>query len=206
MRAVIRACLLVLILVSAATAQQQEPNELSKPPTVTPPPSALPPLPAWVDEMVKKQFGGEFSVVDDFYPAVVTADLDSDQVEDCVIVGRSKNPLVDQRNLGYKVVDPYNGYFGFGDVKVTWNFNMQDPLRNRFLLVIHGSGADAWRAEKPKAKFVLVNIPFDRLGLTRIEYKKKTINALSTEETSVLSSVVFWNGKKYRWEPNQALP
>ena len=205
MRAVIRPFLLVLILISATTAQQ-EPKEPTKPPTVTPPPSAFPPTPAWVDEMAKKQFGPEFSVVEDFYPPVLTADLDGDGVEDCVIVARSKNPLVDQQNHGYKVVDPYNGYFGFSDVKVTWNFNMQDPLRNRFLLVIHGAGADAWRAETPKAKFVLVNIPFDRLGLTRIEYKKKTINALSTEETSVLTSVVFWNGKKYRWEPNQAVP
>lgn len=205
MRAVIRACLLVLILVSAATAQQES-KEPTKPPTVTPPPSASPPLPAWVDEMVKKQFGPEFSVVDDFAPALITVDLDGDQVEDCVIVGRSKNPLVDQRDYGFKVLDPHNAYFGFGNPKITWDFNMRDPLRNRFLLVIHGAGAEAWRAAAPKAKFVLINIPFDRLGLTRIEYKKKTINALSTEETSVLSSVVFWNGKKYRWEPNQALP
>lgn len=205
MRAVIRACLLVLILVSATTAQQES-KEPTKPPTVTPPPSALPPTPAWVDEMVKKQFGPEFSVVDDFAPALITVDLDGDQVEDCVIVGRSKNPLVDQRDYGFKVLDPHNAYFGFGNPKITWDFNMRDPLRNRFLLVIHGAGTEAWRAAAPKAKFVLINIPFDRLGLTRIEYKKKTINALSTEETSVLSSVVFWNGKKYRWEPNQALP
>ncbi|MGH9649951.1 MAG: hypothetical protein ACRD3I_05715 [Terriglobales bacterium] len=196
-------CLFLLFLLTPGAIPQQQPQEPAKPPTVTPPPKAAPPLPAWVDELVKKQFGPEFSVVADFYPAVVTADLDGDQVEDCVIVGRSKNPLLDQQNHGYKVVDPHTAYFGFGDVKVTWEFNMRDPERNRFLLVIHGAGADTWRAATPKAKFVLVNIPFDRLGLTRIPYKKKTINALSTEETTILTSVVFWNGKKYRWEPNR---
>ncbi len=198
-------CLVIFFLLIPGVVSQQEPSEAAKPPTVTPPPKAMPPPPPWVDELVKKQFGPEFSVVADFYPPLVTADLDGDQVEDCVIVGRSKNPLLEEKQYGYKVADPHNAYFGFGNVKITWEFNMRDPQRNRFLLVIHGAGADTWRADTPKAKFVLVNIPFDRLGLTRIPYKKKTINALSAEETTVLTSVVFWTGKKYRWEPNRVL-
>jgi len=166
------------------------------------PPPAAKVIPPALIELVKKQFGPAHSVVDDFTPVLLTGDLNGDGVEDAVIVGRSKNPLVDAKEFGYKVLDPHHAYFGFSDPKVTYEFNLRDPLRNRFLLVIHGAGADAWRADTPQGKFVLINVPFDRLAIGRILVKKKVMSAISAEESSVLTSAVYWDGKKYKWEPD----
>ncbi|MCI0354519.1 MAG: hypothetical protein L0099_05695 [Acidobacteria bacterium] len=179
---------LLVALLAASTAQQ------------APPPARV--LPPQLIELVKKQFGPAYSVVDDFAPVLLTADLNGDGVEDAVIVGRCKNPLVDAKQFGYRVLDPHHAFFGFGDPKVTYEFNLRDPLRNRFLLVIHGAGEEGWRAATPKEKFVLINVPFDRLTLGRILVKKKILLAISAEETSILTSAVYWDGKKYKWEPN----
>lgn len=166
------------------------------------PPPAPRVIPPALIELVKKQFGPTYTVVDDFTPVLLTGDLNGDSVEDAVIVGRCKNPLVDAQGFSYKVLDPHHAYFGFSDPKVTYEFNLRDPMRNRFLLVIHGAGEDAWRAATPQAKFVLINVPFDRLGIGRILVKKKVLRAISAEETSILTSAVYWDGKKYKWEPN----
>ena len=166
------------------------------------PPPAPRVIPPALIELVKKQFGPAYTVVDDFSPVLLTGDLNGDGVDDAVIVGRCKNPLVDAQEFSYKVLDPHHAYFGFSDPKVTYEFNLRDPMRNRFLLVIHGAGEDAWRAATPQAKFVLINVPFDRLGIGRILVKKKVLRAISAEETSILTSAVYWDGKKYKWEPN----
>ncbi len=187
MRAAIVMLVLGALLVMGA-AQQPPPEPRVIPPALT--------------ELVKKQFGSCHTVVDDFSPVLLTGDLNGDSVDDAVIVGRCKNPLVDAQEFGYRVVDPHHAYFGFSDPKVTYEFNLRDPMRNRFLLVIHGAGPDAWRAAAPKEKFVLINVPFDRLGIGRILIKKKVLWAISAEETSILTSAVYWDGKKYKWEPN----
>jgi hypothetical protein len=181
--------LLLVVLFTAGIAQQQAP----------PPPRVLPPA---LLELVKTQFGPAYKVVDDFTPVFLTGDLNADGFEDAVIVGRCKNPMIDAKQFNYRVLDPHHSYFGFGDPKVTYEFNLRDPLRNRFLLVIHGAGQEGWRAAAPKEKFVLINIPFDRLALGRILIKKKVMLAISAEETSILTSAVYWDGKKYKWEPN----
>ncbi len=184
---------LLLIVLGASVA-------MSAPQGAPPPPNLIP---QELKDLVKKQFGPAHTVVDDFTPVLLTGDLNGDGVEDAVIVGRSKNPLVDAQGFSYKVQDPHHAYFGFGDPKITYEFNLRDPLRNRFLLVIHGVGPEAWRAATPKQKFVLINVPFDRLSLSRILIKKKVIVAISAEETSILTSAVYWDGKKkYKWEPN----
>lgn len=186
-----RVAIVVLVLgaLVATGAAQQAP----------PPPRFVPPQ---LTELVKKQFGPAYTVVDDFTPVLLTGDLNGDGVEDAVIVGRCKNPLVDAKEFSYRVLDPHHAYFGFSNPNVTYEFNMRDPLRNRFLLVIHGAGEEGWRAATPKEKFVLINVPFDRLALGRILIKKKVIRAISAEETSILTSAIYWDGKKYKWEPN----
>lgn len=176
------------VLLAAGAAQQ------------APPPARV--IPPALIELVKKQFGPAYTVVDDFTPVLLTGDLNGDGVEDAVIVGRSKNPLVNAKEFSYRVLDPHHAYFGFGDPKETYQFNMRDPQRDRFLLVIHGAGEQGWRSANPKEKFVLINIPFDRLAIGRILMKKKVIQAISAEETSILTSAVYWDGKKYKWEPN----
>lgn len=158
-------------------------------------------LPADLAEVVKKQFGTTFTIANDFPTPLLLADLDGDGIEDAVIVARSKKPPHD--DLGYKLIDPYDEYFGMGDPRITVQLTSQDPDRTKYLLIIHGIGAEGWRAATPKAKFVVINLPFDRLGVERMSLtKKKTVTAISAEETSMMTSNVFWNGKKYKWEPN----
>lgn len=186
-------CAVMCLLVVLSAAQQPAP--------------AMAPLPAGVDEAVKRQFGDNFTVVGDFATPVFTADFDGDSVEDVVVVARVQKPaqiLADAELLNYKVLDPHHTYFGFGDPKVTAGFNV-DEERSKTLLVIHGSGKEAWRAAAPKAKFALINVPFDRLGVVRMKFKKKVVTAITADETRVMSSLLYFDGKKYRWEPNQAV-
>jgi hypothetical protein len=168
-------------------------------------------------ELVKQQFGPCFEIANERsavkvnylhpYPSKETswvtflaADLDGDGVEDAVIVARCKTPLAGEVSHNYKVIDPYYTNYGYGNPKVTAQFNAADPNRQNLVLVIHGSGKEAWRASAPKAKFVIINLPFDSLSLSQITYRKHAVTALSLIEAEQdLSSAVFWDGKKYRW-------
>jgi hypothetical protein len=84
-----------------------------------------------------------------------------------------------------------------------------DPRQNHALLVIFGSGPQAWRASAPKAKFVLLNVPFDSIEVGRMLVKKKKppINVIKAVEAQVMESSVFWDAKKkrWRWEPGNTL-
>ena len=69
------------------------------------------------------------------------ADLDGDGIEDIVIPARCTNPMMDQAENSFVVVDPYNSFFGYGNPKVTTQFASEDPDRRGYsLLVIHGAG------------------------------------------------------------------
>ena len=48
---------------------------------------------------------------------------------------------------------------------------------------------------------MIINLPFDNLALTQTSLKKKTRTAIATEEGGLGGSVVFWDGKRYRYEP-----
>ena len=69
---------------------------------------------------MRKEFGDNCSLLAG--PPQFVADLDGDGVEDLVIAARCKNPLADQAEYGFRVVDPYNSFLGYGDVKVTSTF------------------------------------------------------------------------------------
>ena len=85
-------------------------------------------------------------------------------VEDIVIPARRTNPMMDQMEDSFVVVDPSNSYFGYGNPKITTQFSSDDPERRGYsLLVIHGAGTDAWRSASPKAKFLIVNLPFKQV-------------------------------------------
>jgi len=178
---------------------------------------AAPPASQFADlqQLVTKQFGPDFILVTSFpsyeprdagkplmSSPLVTGDFDGDGIEDAVIVATCKNPLLGEQAFHYKVVDPYDAYFGWSDPKVTVEFGSQDPSRRRFLLVIHGSGSEGWRSATPKSKFVIINLPFDRLTVSRMTVKKKAVSAINAEESGGMVSVIFWDGKKYRWEPS----
>lgn len=155
------------------------------------------------NDFVQKQFGATCRF-DETSNLVSTADLDGDGVEDAVIVAHCKNPLIDEAEHNFKVLDPYNAFFGYSDPKVTSQFQSEDPgSRGRVLLVIHGAGDAAWRTNEPKAKFVIINLPFKQIGVKRLMLKKKPVAAIFAEESGgeQTNSALFWNGKKYRYQP-----
>lgn len=154
------------------------------------------------NEFIQKQFGATCTMLAG--PPTYTADLDGDGTEDAVIVAKCTNPLMDETENNFTVIDPYNSFFGYGDTKATSQFASEDPLaRGRVLLIIHGAGAEAWHSDTPKAKFVIINLPFKQIAVKKLMVKKKPVMAIYAEETSAdqMTSTIFWDGKKYRYQP-----
>jgi hypothetical protein len=162
------------------------------------------PSPAFAvdNDFVQKEFGSTCTLMPG--PPVLTGDLDGDGIEDAVIVAKCKNALVDQGENNFLVVDPYYAFFGYGNTRITTQFASEVPeQRGISLLVIHGAGPEAWRSATPKAKFVIINMPFKQIGLKKMVLKKKSVMALYIEETGAdqMTSAIFWDGKKYRYVP-----
>jgi hypothetical protein len=176
-----RSLLLVVVLVGAlaAVAAQQAP---------------APPLDA--QQVCTHEFGEQFKLDPKFAP--LTADLDGDGQEDLILVATAKNPLSGELEYHYRAIDPYDGYFGWGNAKDTIQFSATNVGATRYVLVVHN-----WRA--PKEKFVIINLPFDSLEVGRMAIKKKkktTVNTIHAVEIGGLGSDVYWDGKKYKWEPS----
>ena len=181
-----RFLILGLALTSIALAQQ------------TPPPSTS----AVDDDFIQKQFGSTCKLMPG--PPQLKADLDGDGIEDLIVAGHCTNPLADQAEDNFTVIDPYNAFYGYGNTKITTQFASEDPAtRGLVLLVIHGVGPEAWRAAAPKAKFVIINLPFKQIAVKKLSVKKKTVMAIYAEETGGdrMTSATFWDGKKYRYQP-----
>lgn len=154
------------------------------------------------NDFVHKQFGKEFTIIPEI--GAMFGDLDGDGVEDAVIAARCKNPLLDQAEHDYTVIDPYYTFYGYGDPKLTTTFTEGDPRRRGLVvLIIHGVGAEAWRSEKPKSKYVVINLPYRAVSVRKMKLGKKTVQAVYTEEDNDLgeSSALVFDGKKYRYVP-----
>ncbi len=155
------------------------------------------------NDFVHQAFGDTCSLESGWTPIV--ADLNDDGVDDAVIVARCKNPLVDQAEKSYKVIDPMDSFFGYGNPAVTTGFAPDDPkLRGLDILVIHGSGPGAWHSATPQAKFVIINVPVRTVSLKKMKVRrKKIVSAIYVEEAGgdQMTSVIFWDGRKYRYEP-----
>ena len=187
----------LIVASSSAVASQSKKN----PPP--PPPAHAKVSVAGCDQRLRAQrFGDNCSLLAG--PPQFVADLDDDGVDDLVIAARCKNPMADRNEYSFVVADPYNSFMGFGQVKVTSTFASDEPQRRGVsLLIVHGTGKDAWRAQTPKAKFLLINLPFKTLTVKKYEYKKRTILGIYMEEQGEgesTSSVLFWDGKKYHYE------
>jgi hypothetical protein len=179
--------ILVSITLSILTLAQQ-----------TPPPSTS----TVDDDFIQKQFGSTCKLMPG--PPQLKADLDGDGIEDLVVAGHCTNPLADQAENNFTVIDPYNQFYGYGNTKITTQFASEDPAaRGLVLLIIHGAGPEAWRAATPKAKFVIINLPFKQIAVKKLSVKKKTVMAIYAEETGGdrMTSTTFWDGKKYRYQP-----
>lgn len=171
--------------------------------------SPAPAGPADLATLVKQQFGTTFALQPKFPTPLITADFDGDGVEDAVIVATSAEPFPDSYAFKYTVVDPYNSYFGLGNPAISAAFSTVDPTRNHDLLVILGAGPEGWRSATPKAKFVMINVPFDDIAVGRMLIKrdKPPIFVIRTRESQLLDSSVFWDAKKkrWRWQPGDTL-
>jgi hypothetical protein len=186
MQSLLRLVLVSIALSSLALAQQAAPSPSS---TVD-------------DDFIQKQFGSTCKLMPG--PPQLKADLDGDGVEDLVVAARCTNPLADQAEDNFAVIDPYNQFYGYGNTKITTQFASEDPaVRGLVLLIIHGAGPDAWRAATPKAKFVIINLPFRQIAVKKLSVKKKMVMAIYAEETGGdrMTSATFWDGKKYRYQP-----
>jgi hypothetical protein len=162
---------------------------------------------------VQKHFGADFSVAtkrtastvrylkpqSDPWTPFLTGDFDEDGIEDAAIVTRSKSPLAGRDEFGYKVIDPYFEYFGYGDPKITSTMSSDNPDEGHIVLIVQ-----SWRAEAPKAKWAVLNLPFDNLSLTKTKLgKKKLITALKLEQREMPASLLFLDGKKWKWRDTQ---
>ncbi|MEP6644457.1 MAG: hypothetical protein ABJA69_08155 [Acidobacteriaceae bacterium] len=156
------------------------------------------------NDFIQKRFSTTCTTLPDNTPLV--ADLDGDGIQDMVIAAHCKNPMIDQTENEFVVIDPYNTFYGYGDTKITSQFASEDPSsRGQVLLVIHGAGPDAWRSKTPKAKFVILNLPFKHVTVKKLRIKKnkKAQMAIFTEESGSdqMNSVIFWDGKHYKYQP-----
>lgn len=188
-------CSVFLFIVCVAGAQSTPAAGAPKPESITP--------------LIQKQFGSTFAPASNQPLTLLTADFDADGVEDVVIVADSKDPLPDSYQFKYEVADPYNAYFGMGDPRMTAGYGKSDPDHNHPLLVIFGAGQEAWRSDTPKAKFVLVNVPFDSIEIGRMLVKKNKppIFVIKAIEARIMDSSVWWDAKrkKWKWEPGDTL-
>jgi hypothetical protein len=179
-----------------AAAQQPTPASVQQPAVVSAPARS-------VDEaFLRKQFGEEFALTPVSTPYM--RDVDGDGVKDLVIVAHSKKPMLDAAEHSYKVVDPFYDFYGYGDPKLTATFGSEELMQtNLVILIIHGAGTEAWRSDTPKAKFVIINVPLKKVSVRRLQLRKKQINAIFAEEadSSAGDSVVYWDGKQYKYQP-----
>lgn len=194
---ILRSAFFIFVLLAAASAQQQSEQKQAKKPG--PPASGAAAEPMY-QELVKAQFGPNFRLLN--FDAL-TGDLDSDGVQDLVLIATARDVLSEQLDFHYTVADPYDGYYGFEDPAVTQQFNVHNADNLKHMLVVFGAGAEGWKAEQPKSKWVLLNVPFDKLSLGKVLVKKKTYPAIKAEETRVAVSSLYFDvkKKKWKWEP-----
>ena len=154
------------------------------------------------NDFVQRTFGKDFTIVPEVGGMV--GDVDGDGVEDAVIAARCKNPLLNEAEHKYTVIDPYYTFFGYGDPKVSMTFVVESPTkRGLVVLIIHGAGPEAWHSETPKAKYVVINLPYRTLTVRKMNLGKKTVQAIYAEEGNELNetSALFFDGKKYKYLP-----
>jgi hypothetical protein len=184
------AILFTSLLLVSALAQNPKPQPQGPAPAQS---TARPQVmtPAEAQTYVTEQFGPAYRLLPGF--PLLVGDLDGDSLEDIALVATAKDPLLDETQYHYKTIDPYNEFFGFGDPQVTMRFTVQDD-QPRFLLIVQG-----WKEATPKAKFVAINLPFEKIQIARVRVKKKTLPSIGIEDSTGATSDIYWTGKQWKW-------
>jgi len=164
---------------------------------------AVPSIPRIDNDFVHQQFGDSCNLEAGWPP--LTGDLNGDGIQDLAFVARCKNPLIDQDEKNYQVIDPMDDFYGYGNTTITSSTGQLDPrLQGICILVIHGAGTDAWHSATPGPKYVIINLAVKTFGLRKMRItKKKSATAIYVEEATgdEMTSAIFWDGKKYRYAP-----
>lgn len=161
-----------------------------------PAPAAAPPV---IDAAyVERQFGPSFKLDAKVKP--LFGNLFGDGREDLVLVATSASPLISQSTHNYKVEDPYDRYFGNGDPKITSQFGLHFDGSERAILIVRDwRTPDAKDDSRRKGKYVLINTPFETIGLANLRLKRNQVQAIETVDRTTLHALVFWNGRQWRW-------
>src|ERR1017187_3882107 len=146
---------------------------------------------------VAREFGPSFTVDPKVPP--LFGDLDGDGDEDLVLVATSPTPLLSQEQFHFKAEDPYDAYFGTGDVKITSTFTLHFDGSARSILIVFGWRLPPEHNAKRTTKFVLINPPFETISLAKLRLKKKDIQAIETVDRTSTHALVLWDGKRWRW-------
>jgi hypothetical protein len=162
--------------------------------------------------LVNQQFDPQYKVDASFSTPYLLGDFDGDGVQDIAIVVKTDRlpATVQMAGLSYYIIDPYHAYFGAGDIRIARMFTASDMKSERELALLHGSGADTWHAAQPKAKYLVINLPFDTLSTITIMPPKRNkkhlgpMTGIRAEEDRIMASMLVWNGKKYRWVPDES--
>ena len=166
------------------------------PTTVTADPKTFPDA----QKYISREFGPGFLIAAKM--PILLGDLDGDGLEDAVFIVTGGNPLLGAGAFHYTVLDPYDGYWSFGDPSLNAHIMQTDPGPHYLVLIAHD-----WRGEKAKAKYVFINLPFKEISLTPTTLGKhfrkgkdqKVIAAIETLENDGQQGAVFWNGKTYKF-------
>lgn len=192
----LRIVLLLGAMCASVPVLAQQPVSPNANPNAKPEAKANAEPPSPLQQLVTKQFGPDFKLDARFQPIV--GDMDGDGTEDIALIAASKHPLGGAGAYRYTVSDPYDGYFGFGDPKIMASFSTFSEDSPRCILII-----DNWKAATPKAKWVIVNVPFERVAPGQVTLKKKrTVAAVTAIEADGVTAMVYFDGKRYKWEPN----
>lgn len=197
-----------LLLCSPALFAQSAPQQPSSPaapasreipagPATPVQPQALSPI-ADPAAYVVSQFGPSFKLDPKFVP--LFGDLDGDGNEDAVFFATSPTPMLAREQFQFKIEDPYDAYFGTGDVSITSKFDLHFDGSARDVLIVFG-----WRLPPPAhkskhiSKFVIINTPMQTASLTNLHVKKRNQSAIEVVDHTHLHSVLYWDGKRWDW-------
>jgi hypothetical protein len=176
------------------------------------------PSPSSLREALQKSFGPVVEPVAVFKPYYLTGDFNRDGAQDILIVVRIKGPRTE-------LAPGVNVYNPFGRPKAIFP---ADPTANPTLAlaVIHGS-QPGWQTAPALEKFLMFGetpvliLSYGRVTSTESQDKKNLMELLGKRSvkfradgwpptaakgdsivlgTEATDSILYWNGKNYRWE------